>query len=182
MTTNPFETPRTDLSPVAHDVSASDNAWSDGPLLVIRRVGARLPDVCIKTGRPAGARMTREVSWYPQWVYAMLLLNALIFLIVAMVTRKRASVEFALSEDARERRKKHILIGVALMILGVAGFFGAGIHPAFILVGLVVLLTGIFWALIGARLLWATKMNDTHAWLKGANPELLAALPPWRGF
>lgn len=178
---NPFEPPRADIAPVASDAASHAGAWRDRDLLVIRRSGAQLPDVCVKSGRPSGARMERKLHWHPPWVYATLLLNIIVYIIVASVTRKTAKVEFALGDEARARRKTHIMIGVGLIALGIGLCFGGSIHDAFILVGVLGLFTGVFWALIGARTLWPTRMTNDHAWVKGASPEFLRALPRWDG-
>ena len=178
---NPFEPPKADITPVAQDTAGHSGAWRDRDRLVIRRTGAHLPDLCIKSGRPCGARMERKLHWHPKWVYAMLLINIIVFIIVASVTRKTAKLDFALGDEARARRKMHILIGVGLMALGVGLCFGATIDTAFIAIGVIGFFIGVAWALIGARLVWPTRMTDDHAWVEGVSPELLSALPTWRG-
>ena len=54
--------------------------------------GGRLPHLCMRCGEPATMVKTRKFSWYPSWVYLLILLHLLIFLIVALIMTKRMTV------------------------------------------------------------------------------------------
>jgi len=53
------------------------------------RLGARpwddaeMPDVCMRCGAPAEVRKQKTFSWHPGWLYVLLLVNVLVFAIVA---------------------------------------------------------------------------------------------------
>lgn len=178
---NPFATPQADLSFTPNAAAGAANAYRDGELLVISRSGASLPDVCVKTGAPTGERLQRKLHWYPQWTYLFLLFNAIIFIIVAMIVRKTADLDFALCAEARDERKKHMFIGLGIIGLGVLLFFGAGVSPFFIIAGAIVLFIGIIYMAVKSRLVWPTKMDKEWAWVKGVNPRVLSELPIWGG-
>jgi hypothetical protein len=49
-----------------------------------------LPDLCMKCGAPAELYKDKKFSWHPGWVYVLLLVNLLVFVLVALaLTRKR---------------------------------------------------------------------------------------------
>jgi hypothetical protein len=52
-----------------------------------------LPDVCMKCGAPATARVSRTFSWYPEWVWITILAGLLIFVILAIILTKRMRVQ-----------------------------------------------------------------------------------------
>lgn len=178
---NPFETPQADLSVSPRPGASAANAFRDGELLVISRSGASLPDVCVKTGAPTGERLQRKLQWIPPWAYLFLLFNVIIFVIVGMIVRKTVDVNFAVWAEAQAERKKQMWIGGGVTLLGFLLFFGAAVSPFFLIAGLVVFLGGLIYLSLKSRLIWPTKMDKEWAWVKGADPRVLAELPIWGG-
>src|SRR5436309_2493776 len=79
--------------------SASMMIWRSGPLLVMSQ-GARLPDRCVKCNAPAnGQRLTRKLYWHSPYLYLLILLNLLIYALVAIFVRKKARVEIGLCDS-----------------------------------------------------------------------------------
>lgn len=178
---NPYASPQADISAIPAREFSAHGTYQSGKLLVISRDSAQLPDLCIKTGAPTGARMKRKVYWHPPWVYIFLVCNLLIFAIVALIVRKTASLEFALSEEARAERRKHTFIGLGILAAGIGTFFLIEIEPWFAMVGGLLFVGGLIYIIIKTRLVWPTKMNKEWAWLNGVHPSVLAQLPRFRG-
>jgi hypothetical protein len=75
-----------------------------------------LPDVCMRCGTPADRTRRTKFSWYPPWVWVLLLVGILPFLIVALVLTKKMTVPVGLCDNHR----RHFLWGP--LIIG-GGFF-----------------------------------------------------------
>jgi hypothetical protein len=92
------------------------------------RLGARpwddaeMPDVCMRCGAPAAVRKDKTFSWYPGWVYVLLLVNLIVFAIVAMVLTKKKRVEVPLCEAHRN----HWLWRQLIIAGGLVAFLGLG--------------------------------------------------------
>lgn len=157
-----------------------DGVWRSGQKLVFRN-GASLPSVCIKCGEPATTKMARTLYWHKPWVYILILVSVLVYIIVAMITRKMAKVEVPLCAYHRGRRKKGIMI-TWLLILGMIGsFIVAGMaENGWIALGgggmlIAAIVTG-----IRSRLLVPTMIDERVAHAKGCCDAFLAKLPEYR--
>src|SRR5262245_50409406 len=91
--------------------------WRNGTRVVMRP-GCALPPRCVKCNEPALQPMApRKLTWHhPAWWLVLILFNIVVYLIVALVVRKKAQVTFGVC--ARHRRRRRIFIAV-----GWTGFF-----------------------------------------------------------
>jgi hypothetical protein len=106
----------------------------------------------------------------------------LIYVIVALIVRKTAKIEVPLCDEHRARRSNGILIAWVLSLAGIALCFA----PAFsseswvglcILVGIIMLLTGLIYGSLRSQVVAPQKIDDTHVWLRHVSPLYLAELP-----
>lgn len=108
----------------------------------------------------------------------------LIYFIVAMVLRKRATVELGLCEDHKAKRRYAIWTTIFLVLLGFGGFALAVMiedgTPA--LIGFFLLLTSLIFGLFATRVGYPTKIDDRFVWLKGLNKDYVETFPSWPGF
>ena len=161
--------------------------WRDGNRLVMSK-DAQLPYICIKTNRPATAWLRRKLYWHHPAIYLTILISIWIYVIVALIVRKKADIQVGLSAESFSRRRWSIAGGWLGFLLG-AGLFVVGIaesRPTNDLIFLVPagLLIGLIAAAVGATLasiVRPTRITDKFVWLKGAHPEFLASLPAWPG-
>ena len=86
--------------------------------------GGRLPPLCMRCGEPATLTKTKKFSWYPSWVYLLILLHLLIFLIVALIMTKRMTVPVPLCEKHKNQFLWPTLLGLAALLLVLAVVFG----------------------------------------------------------
>ena len=82
------------------------------------------------------------------------------------------------------KRRTYIWITWLLALGGIAGFVLAiaennGV-PA--LIGVLLFLTAIVFALITVRVASPSRIDDRFVWLKGVNAEYLNQLPQWPGY
>jgi hypothetical protein len=159
--------------------------WRDGKKIVARD-GAVFPPRCLKCNAAAsGTPMKRKLYWHNPWWYLVLLvpyIRLLIYIIIAVVVRKRATVEVYLCNEHKTRRV-YLLIATWLTWLSgiVAIGWGSSIHNTWlILAGPCLVLTGIVLG-IYARMFRTQKIKDGTVWLKGAGKPFLESLPTWNG-
>lgn len=161
-------------------------AWRSGKHLVIP-VEAALPERCLKCNVdvPEDGRLTKKVYWYHWLVYFLLLINILVFVIVALVLRKRAHVTLSLCREHRAKRLRHIIVAWTLSLTGIISFvFGltgttTNQSAAFTGLGVLLVIAGIIYGATLGRILVPTRIKDGFAWLRGAGPKFLHTLPDW---
>jgi hypothetical protein len=172
---NPYAPPVAALHGRAIPDGAGD-LFRDGKLLVARD-GAAFPDRCVRCNQAAeGFRLRKTFYWHsPSW-YALVLLNLLIYAIVAMVVRKKASFELALCPRHRSRRQWCIAVGCGLPIVSLMLMMATDGNAVSFWAFLLALLAGAVVGIAGAQILKPQKIDDEYAYLKGAHPQFLASL------
>ena len=157
--------------------------WRQGRTLVTRRE-AVLPDRCVKCNAPAnGNKLRRNLSWHHPAYYLFVLLNLLIYVIVALIVRKQAKISVGLCESHRSRRARAIATAWSVVLAG-AGLIVAAIlyeksWPA--LIGILLLLAGAIYGSVRGRIVTARRIDDKHVWLNGVCSQYLDTLPEWLG-
>jgi hypothetical protein len=168
--------------PPPPSIGVSSGVWRNDSKLVMSK-DALLPDRCVKCNAYTTGRIKRKFSWHHPAIYLLILFAWLIYLIVSMVVRKRATVDLGICDEHRAKRRTYIWLTWALLLLGVAGFFVAIMvddgTPAAL--GFLVLLSGIIFGVISTRVAYPTKIDDRFVWLKGVNKDYLDLLPQWPG-
>jgi len=116
----------------------------------------------------------------------LIAVHLLIYLIVALIVQKKATIHIGLSDEWFARRWRTIIIAWSLILVSVAMFVGGAVlvdqvqwSPILIIVSLPLGLGAALWGLIRARLVTPKRMTDEYVWLKGVHPDFLARLPEW---
>lgn len=162
--------------------------WRQDHLLVMHK-DSRMPDRCVKSNQPAeGCTLKRKLSWHHPLIYLVLLINLLIYIVVAIAVQKTATIYIGLTREWAARRRRRILIawsvaiiGIVVMFIGFTGLDKTSPLVWLIPVGIVGWLGAIVYGIVGARLVVPTKITDTYVWLKGIHPDYLAELSEWPG-
>jgi hypothetical protein len=159
--------------------------WRKGSVLVMHSM-ATLPARCIKSNQPASGWLKRKLAWHHPAVFLAILAGLLIYIILALILTKRATIHVALSEEWFVRRRNAIIVGWSLVLLSIALFIiGIGIADqsdvgaGLILVSIMLFLIGALYGLLRARIVTPQRISDQYVWLKGVHPAILADLPPW---
>lgn len=150
--------------------------WRDGDILVIKK-GTALPQRCLRCGRPGANRMEHPFYWHAQILYFLVILNVLIYAIVAASMRKKALVQLNLCDAHSQQRRRGFLTGWIAGGGGLIGAFFAINHPEFAFFALIVALGGAIVFARGTRLPNAVLIDDEYVRLKGAHPLFLQCLP-----
>jgi hypothetical protein len=148
---------------------------------------APLPPRCVKSNAPTVRTLKRNLTWHHPAVYIALLFNLLVYVILAIVLSKRATVYIGLSDEWFARRRRAIFIGWGLVLASVGMFVGGlmlldrGDEVAGLLIfgSFVLFLVGAIYGLIAARMVSPTRITDDYVWLKGVHRDFLATLPEW---
>src|SRR6478735_23856 len=169
--------------------SSAGGPWREGSLLVTTTF-AQLPHVCVKCNVPVldgaagGKRLTQKYTWHHPALYFLILPGVLIYAIVALVLQKKATVELSLCPAHNSRRVKWLIFtwvsvlgGLGLVAFGCAGGMGMAknndMWPAWtMLAGALIAIVGGIVAVINGRVLTPRRIDDRHAWFKGASPDL----------
>lgn len=157
--------------------------WRSGKNLVAP-LDCTLPARCIKCNEPTSEEpIKRKLYWHSPAYYLALLLNVIVYVIIAMCVRKKATVQFYVCKKHRVARRNAILTSWGLVIVG---FFitGVGISQNLglaVLGGILFSLSGLIYGVIRSRYLFATKINLEHSWIGGCHADFVATFPEWTG-
>ena len=158
-------------------------AWRSNRQMILRPETA-LPDRCVRCNAPAnGFRLKRNLYWHPPLYYLLILINILVYAIVALCIRKKAVIHIGLCETHRAQRKWFIagswlaaLLGLILLIAGIAENGGY-----LILFGIILLLGAAICGAAKGPVVSPAKIDREFVWVKGVGQSFLADLPEWSG-
>ena len=159
------------------------SAWREGKRVVTHDQVA-LPSRCLKCNRPVdGAPMKRKLYWHYPLFYLVLFISPIIYIILAIIVRRRASIDVYICAEHARRRRNFIIaawsitaVGIVTIVGGIAAQMGwvAGL-------GFLLIVVAIGVGLFGASICRATRIKDKTVWLSGASREFLESLHPWGG-
>ncbi len=160
--------------------------YRDGKYLVARREDSEWPKRCVKTNVPTNNLKTIRLYWHPPVYFGLLVLNLLIYAIVAVIVRKKAVVDVPISAEYAAKRSWRIAIAWAFGLTSFAtGIFLLASNDrqdemraviSFGLLMAVPVITAVA-GIILTRIVYPRKMNDRYAWIAGVSPEYLEELP-----
>jgi len=166
---NPYAPPRAAL-----DTQPADGYWREGKVLVMR-VGSALPQRCVRCNEPAvQPTKSRWLYWHhPGW-FALLLINVLIYVLVALAVRKKAKVGLGLCARHRLRRRVFLSIGWGGFLFGLAVIFAqlSGSESAAGLGMLIILFAAII-GIFGSRIAYPSRITKEEVRLKGCGVPFL---------
>jgi len=177
---NPYAAPN--VSAQAKSITKDGFVWRSVNTLVMRR-DAKLPLRCVKSNEPvAEIDFKRKLVWQPGWVAIMLLISPLIYIIVSLIVQKKATIYTGLSDEWRGKRMTRMLIATFISLAGILLFAGgivmANDMSVFAVIGGIFLfIGGLIFGAYASRMVSASKISDTHIWLRGVCPEYLNELP-----
>jgi hypothetical protein len=164
--------------------------WRQGRLLVMHK-RAQLPAICVKSNQPSSQWLQRKLSWHEPWISVTILAGVLVYVILAVILTKRATIHIGLTDEWVTRRRTRMIVcwvvGLAFLALIPAAFgLAAATEQEGWLILLLVGFIGSLTALIAGQSLVSMvtpqRITDDYVWLKGANREFLNRLPefPYR--
>ena len=97
--------------------------WRQGNVLVMHR-NAPLPEICLKSNQPAAKCLKRNLYWHHPAIFVLVLISPLIYIIVALIMQKRATINPAFVDEWLARRRTRIMIACAIIALSLLLFIG----------------------------------------------------------
>ena len=179
MSFNPYGVPAAKLEFSGADAMSAKGCWRIGKdVLFVSRSGD-LPDRCVKCNGPA-QRPTKERKfyWHSSWLYLLILLHLFVYVIAAMIVRKKVILSPGLCVQHSQKRRN--------LLLGAWGGFGAGLVTSFVAIGNGSIVTAVICFLVGlvgaivaimlARIVLPVGIDDHGARFKGCGPAFLESL------
>lgn len=154
--------------------------WRRGKTLIMSKVWT-LDNRCIKCNGPADKRIKRTLYWHHPALFLTVFAGLIIYVILAIVLRKRAKVEFAVC--LRHRQQHWIRVAIAWLVplvgIGMVAIAISMESIPLLIAGFVVFLGGLVYAAVAVPYLKPKLIDDHFVWLKGCCPEYLSAFPEW---
>jgi hypothetical protein len=183
---NPFAAPQSEVLSSDPRLSMLGGVWRDGDLLVVRDQ-TKLPDRCVKCNAETHVRLKRRMTWHSPVLYLLILLNLILYAIVAIVVQKKGRLEFGLCRAHMRQRRLGIAVGwlgaaafVALLTAAFSGKHGRdpfdGRSGFLMIAAFAVLLVSIIYAVVKSQPLKATRIDNAVLWLKGAGLPFLDSI------
>lgn len=175
------------MQPYPQQLPPLAGLWRQGKVLVMHKL-APLPDVCVKSNEPAARRLKRKVQWHHPAITLSIFAGVLVYIILAAILTKRATILLPLSEPWHARRKRRLIFAwcaglgcLGLMILGFVLVIetNEGIYALLLLVGFVGSLIALIGGQAAVAMVSPKRMTDDYLWLKGVHPDFLNRLPEW---
>jgi heme A synthase len=192
---NPYQSPATEAEVIASPFATASGSgvgiWRMGNVLIMHKM-AQLPNICVKTGREADQRVKRTMQWHHPALALLIFAGVLIYVIVALLTRKKAMIEIPVTREWMRGRNRRLAICIAISLLG-AVMFGGAIYATVeevisgdliaLMLGAGVLtgMGGLIGCIVVSPILKPIRITDTHVYLKGMDRELLGSYPMWQG-
>jgi hypothetical protein len=89
-----------------------------------------LPEVCLRCGAPGTVFKRKTFSWFPGWIYVLLVTGLVPFLVVALVLTRRRTVEAPLCAEHKNhwliRQLVVLLSFLFLIVVGLGTFVALG--------------------------------------------------------
>lgn len=159
---NPYAPPN---APIHSAATRDANIAIDGNYLRVPRGGAVLAPRCVKCNEPGAKALVRELYWHTPWLYVLIVFpGILIYAVVAMIVRKKASVQVSLCERHLSLRRTGIAIAWGIPLAGITGLIALPEAVGFPLL-VAALFFGPVIGVLMARVIDARRMDETHAWL-----------------
>ncbi len=185
---NPYAPSRASLESGTSSLHASSSGlWRDGNVLVMQPT-ASLPHRCVKCNAVADQpTRERKVYWHSPGVYVLVLVNLIIYAIVAAIVRQRAIIAPGLCAEHKKRRRNAILVAWLIALVGIGLFYAAitGAAPdsttELSIAGILTIVASIMWGLVFGRIVYAKRIDLLYVRLRGCGVEFLDSLPPFPG-
>lgn len=152
-------------------------AFFDGKTLVVRN-GYVFPPICVVTGKPIDGSPIKQKLRRPATPETYLNFHG-VFLSYLLSPKNKGEISFYLDPMLQTRRREWLIINWVIFLLGFVLFFsladlinngwGCISGPILWSVTIVIYLRKV-------RLLYASKVTTSYAWIRGLKPEIARAI------
>ena len=136
--------------------------------------------MCVKCGEPATTPWRKKFYWHTPALALLILLNVLIYAIVAVIVRKQMELNVPLCETHHANRKRYKLIGTLMLVLCVPAGLALGTYVSeamgWITGSLMFLVSIVFFVMSGLGF-GPKKIDEAGGIFRGACAKFLDQLP-----
>jgi len=165
----------------------SRQVWRENRQFVLAK-DTELPDRCVKCNQPAnGWRLKRTLYYHHPAFYLLIIINLLIYAVVAICVRKRATIHVGLCPRHRSARIwtvtgcwLAVVAGIALIAFGLSDS-NTTAGPVATSIGILMILGAIVVGLLKGSTVSAGRIDEAHVWVRGGRRPFLDSLPEWPG-
>jgi hypothetical protein len=152
--------------------------WRSKSVLVMAK-RAPLPARCVKCNAPAQRTLKRNLRWHHPALYLSILGSMLVYVILALVLSKSATIHVGLCDTHFAARKRDIILSWFLVLLSFGVFYLAAVAEEmnFLFVGIFVLLGAMIYGVGMTRVVVPKKIDDQYVWLAGIDDDYLKQFP-----
>ncbi len=171
---NPYAPPTASLKE-----AGIEDYWAEGKILVVRQDDC-LPERCVKCNEPALLPIKARTLYYHHWAwYLLILLNIIIYAVLALIVRKKVIVYPGLCAKHRTERLLALWIGLPIFLGSIFWLIAAIFNSSVLQIGasIVLVVVSFIFGVLRARLLVPIKVNDQYVRLRGAGKAFLDSLP-----
>ena len=171
---NPYAPPKEIDTPIASAETDAESELSREGNLIVCADNTIWPDRCVVCNTPvSGAKTTRRLFWHASWIYALVLVSWILYLIVALIVRKKGVIHISVCEQHRKRRISGILIAtlgslgcLGVLIVGASMTSGGAAGGILAVAAIVGILACLIAGIIMARTVAPMKIADNTLWIK----------------
>lgn len=177
---NPYAPSRASLA--GSEGRTEARVWRLNKLLIMSRDGD-LPRRCVKCNEAVDEpTKTRTVYWHHPGFYTLLLINVILYAVVALIARKKAKVSPGLCEAHKQKRVQGMWLGWGGFIVGFIAMVSAfeSHRPGLGLLLLLAMFACIIAGMIMSRIVYAKRIDDRYVQLRGCGDAFLQELPEFR--
>lgn len=180
---NPYAPSRASLAGAAVAPDDGSGTWRHGSDLVLS-ADASLPHRCVRCNEPSvDPTKTRKVYWHSSWIYVLILVNVLIYAVVALIVRKKAFIAPGLCSTHKTHRGIGIAVAWVILLASLA-LMGMGVAngtPGETVGGILLILVAVIVSMRVTPILRARRIDAQYVRLKGCGTAFLDSLPPFAG-
>lgn len=179
MSINPYGAPAANLEFRSSAGLGPGGCWRIGKDTLFVSGAGRLPPRCVKCNGPARQPVKeRTYYWHSSALYLLILLNLIIYALVASIVRKKVRLSPALCDRHARMRGRALygsLAGFGLLLVAALAAIGRGMGITALLCFLAALAVGIAGSLL-TRIVHAVGIDASGARFKGCGAEFLDSL------
>jgi hypothetical protein len=179
---NPYAPPTAEVSYAR--MSGAGGCYRQGKLLIVPRgfEGSLPAGTCVKCGRPASTVKKRQMFWHHPALYLIILAGLLLYVIVALIVRKKMVLNAGLCEQHVAKRRNMILAAWGAFLAGVAvpfisGFLKLKWSYAPLACLLLILLSLVLACIASGMILRPKRIDDREGRFTGCDESFLSQFP-----
>lgn len=169
---NPYQPPTTDTI----KINPNGEYWVEGKFLVmpLTKEPQVLPHRCVYCNKPIENLTKKKIYWHNPLLILLIFLNLLIYLVVALIVRKKVTLYLGICKEHKQKRLIKIVIACTIVFLSIFLAFNSIIE---IRITFLITLIGIIYLTVVSNLLSIRKIKNDLVYFSRCGKPFLDSLP-----